>query len=901
MLVRDSGCWAVGGYNRYDSSCSGGYLPLITQVDVTDPRGYVERMVFGTNGYPTSDTHALGQPEQQVATYSYYADNLLKSVTDTLGRVTSFDYDSQGNTTRITRLDGTPNAVTSTFSYNGPFGQLSSATDPLGHASTFLYDTQGNLTTAADPLNQQTHFAYDAAGRVISATDALNNTSQFSYFGGDLASVQDPLGNVNQQFMDAIGRVISTTDAQGHAARLQFNGLNLLTQTTDAQGHIMQFSYDQNGNPVSLTDALNHTIHYSYDNMDHMVNHTDSLLRSESYTYDANGNIISTTDRKGQVTTYAYDPLNRLKFVGFGTVINQGVATYESTISYTYDAGNRLVQSVDSAGGTITEVHDDLDRLTSETTARGTISYVYDFAGRRTSMAIAGQPAVNYTYDIANRLMQITQGTATTAFGYDSGNRRISLTLPNGVTASFSYDQNSRLTGITYQFGTNTLGTLAYVYDQLGRRIQVGGSMSRTGLPQAVVSAAYDAANELTNWNGIAVVYDSNGNMTNDGSNLYTWDARGQLTGINGSITATFSYDAKGRRLSKNVDGQNTGFSYNGGFMAQEFMGATVTANILNGGTSFFQRSDANGSAVPITDALGSVLALADANGNLSTQYTYDPFGNTVASGSASSNPFQYAGQENDGTGLYYMHARYYNPALMRFISEDPLGFGGGDVNLHAYAGNSPATFRDPTGLSRECPFSVCGGLQGTTIDISGRKNARRWWEYFWHALWLESPEMLYHHCKDLDAWCDKKERVMGEIGIDGNDIANGFIVTGGGGIIMGAAEGLAGESIITLRTIAGPIIENSELFACDFCAEDLAAAFRTAGYRNIKFIEAEAGAFDTLTFEGQTISTAGYHIGVEVDGFVFDNMVNGMPVSLWKQAIKTSGKSAVKFISKRL
>jgi hypothetical protein len=55
-------------------------MPLVAQVDVTDPRGYVERVTFGPAGYKTSDIHALGQPEQQTETFSYYSDNLLQSV-----------------------------------------------------------------------------------------------------------------------------------------------------------------------------------------------------------------------------------------------------------------------------------------------------------------------------------------------------------------------------------------------------------------------------------------------------------------------------------------------------------------------------------------------------------------------------------------------------------------------------------------------------------------------------------------------------------------------------------------------------------------------------------------------------------------------------------------------------
>src|SRR5579872_4467701 len=100
----------------------------------------------------------------------------------------------------------------------------------------------------------------------------------------------------------------------------------------------------------------------------------DPLLRQESYGYDLSGNLVSATDRKGQVTTFTYDALNRLKFVGFNAVVSGGSTTYESTISYTYDAGNRMTQGVDSAGGTITRTYDNLDRLASETTPQGSIS-----------------------------------------------------------------------------------------------------------------------------------------------------------------------------------------------------------------------------------------------------------------------------------------------------------------------------------------------------------------------------------------------------------------------------------------------------------------------------------------------------------------------------------------------
>ena len=69
---------------------------------------------------------------------------------------------------------------------------------------------------------------------------------------------------------------------------------------------------------------------------------------------------------------------------------------------------------------------------------------------------------------------------------------------------------------------------------------------------------------------------------------------------------------------------------------------------------------------------------------------TVPQFGQATATGAASPNLFQYTGRENDGTGLYYYRARYYHPGLQRFLSEDPIGFWGGDPNFYVYVRNSP-------------------------------------------------------------------------------------------------------------------------------------------------------------------------------------------------------------------
>ena len=64
----------------------------------------------------------------------------------------------------------------------------------------------------------------------------------------------------------------------------------------------------------------------------------------------------------------------------------------------------------------------------------------------------------------------------------------------------------------------------------------------------------------------------------------------------------------------------------------------------------------------------------------------------------SSTNPYEYTGRENDGTGLQFNRARYYSPTLQRFVSEDPIGLTAGP-NLYAYGLNSPVDLNDPSGL----------------------------------------------------------------------------------------------------------------------------------------------------------------------------------------------------------
>jgi RHS repeat-associated protein len=511
--------------------------------------------------------------------------------------------------------------------------------------------------------------------------------------------------------------VVNVTNPLGNPTIYDYDVLNRLTRVNDPLNGLTQFGYDPNGNLLSVTDARNNSTIYTYENMDRLATRHDPLLRTESYQYDLAGNMTQFTDRKSQPTSYTYDGLNRRTGVTYAD---------SSTTAYTYDKGNRLTQAVDSIAGTITRSYDGLNRLTQETTPQGSVSYTYDAASRRAGMTVFGQPSVSYSYDNANRLIQITQGSSTVTYTYDAAGRRNSLTLPNAVLVEYAYDTASRLTSITYkQNGTVVLGNLTYEYDKNGNRTKTGGSFARTGIPQAISSTAYDAANQQTTFADKTLTYDNNGNLQTitdtGGTTTYTWNARNQLIGISGpTVSASFVYDGLGKRESKTVNGNLTEFLYDGQNPVQETSGATVLANILPGLRidEFLIRTDiASGvTSYFLADVLGSPVAVTDASGTVQTEYTYEPFGQTTLGGASNSNPYQYTGRENDGTGLYYYRARYYHPQLQRFISEDPIGFTKlpQSFNKYSYVLNEPTDYVDPLGLSRKepegppCPPTGC-------------------------------------------------------------------------------------------------------------------------------------------------------------------------------------------------
>jgi RHS repeat-associated protein len=699
------------------------YTTYAPDILVTEAGGSQRRMTLNSKGYTTQETFGYGTSEAQTYNYTRDSSNRVTQVLDAMSprRQTDYTYDSLGNLATVTRHTSTttsPNTGTlvTSYVYDPTFSQPVSVTDPRGHTTRYLYDNRGNVTSIIDALGQETRLTYDLLGQPVSISDPLGNTWTLAYAQGNLASVTDPQGRTSRRFVDGAGRLVGVTDARGFQTKRTYDVLSRMTGVLDALNNLTQFGYDANSNLTSVTDPV-HTSNpttYGYDDMNRVTSRTDPLGNTASYEYDTGSNLTKVTDRRGKVTLYGYDSLHRRTCAAFGVTAGTNPCTpttYESKTAYTWDAGNRFTQIADSLAGTnLTRAYDDLNRLTSEASAQGTITYTYHpNGGPRATMSVPSQSSVSYGYDGGERLSQISQGSSSVGYTYDSLNRRATLTLPNGVSLAYGYDTAGQLTGLTYSLGGSSIGQLSYDYDNAGQRRAMSGSYARTDLPAATTSApTYNAANQMTAWNGTTLSYDLNGNLINDGTHTYQWDARNQLSTINSGSTATFTYDALSRRTSKTLSSVTTSFLYDGLNPVQEQVSGSASANLLTGLgiDEYFTRTETSTSTTRtlIGDALGSTLALLDNSGTVQTSYTYEAFGKATTSGTANSNPFKYTGREDDATGLNYYRGRYYSPLLQRFISEDPIGLDGGSVNPYAYVRNSPLNFRDPLGQAGGCP-----------------------------------------------------------------------------------------------------------------------------------------------------------------------------------------------------
>jgi len=220
------------------------------------------------------------------------------------------------------------------------------------------------------------------------------------------------------------------------------------------------------------------------------------------------------------------------------------------------------------------------------------------------------------------------------------------------------------------------------------------------------------------------------------GNTSYTWDYENRMTSVilpGSGGTVALKYDPFGRRTYKSSSSGTSIYAYDGDNLVEETnsSGAVVArysqglnideplAMLRSSMTSYYE-----------ADSLGSVTSLTSMAGAVEQNYTYDSFGNIIATTGSLTNSFRYTGREFDSeTSLYFYRARYYDPAAGRFLAEDPAGFIGG-FDFYTYVNNDPNDSVDPSGL---CPNPCTVPQHPADANVfqnmwRSQENGYRWW-----------------------------------------------------------------------------------------------------------------------------------------------------------------------------
>ncbi|PHR92220.1 MAG: hypothetical protein COA78_33630, partial [Blastopirellula sp.] len=532
-------------YNRLVSSTD--QLGRQTLLDIDPATGNylsITRVVGQLDSIPNGETDDL------VTTFTYTSQGLVDLITDPMGRVTDYDYDSFGNLQRATFAVGTADEAFQLFEYDTA-GNRTANIDENGNRTEFGYDLHNRLSSIieADPdgagplTSPTTSLEYDARGHAVKTIDASGSTVVSEYDLLDRMTVtRDDLGNETMYNYDGNGNVISMTDPNDNQSLFAYDARDRTTSSTDPDGGVTLYEYDQDDNLVSLTDPDDNTTQYIYDARDRLVTEIDPLGAESHYAYDAVGNLVRTIDRNGRFTEIIFDDLERPIQE---TWLNSN-ASLANTINYTYDKASNLISVVDESSN-LAFTYDNRDRLISSDTT-GTL-------------ASTGLPAVqlNYTYDGVGNVLSVSEtiasvAGATTAYQYDGLNRTTNIQQSgNGVSEKLvdlvynelgQFDEIARYSDLAR---TNLVALSDYEYDELNRLTDLDHKNAIDDL-LAFYDFDYDAASRISAITDI------------DGRTDYAYDDRDQLTVADRGIPDSrgdedYQYDANGNRVDSHLHG----------------------------------------------------------------------------------------------------------------------------------------------------------------------------------------------------------------------------------------------------------------------------------------------------------------------------------------------------------
>ena len=757
---------------------------------------------YDTNGNVTSEKFApYNVTEFTGNTYTYDASGrYIATVKNALEQTTTYsNYDRYGNARFV--KDYKDRQTTREFD---AWGQQTSTTSPDGIVETIIpaWGGQGLFTVMKTITGQPTDVVhYDAAGRELRKGNQRFD-GQWQYVDnaydnkGRLEKVSLPFKGSSPSYWntytyDTYNRPAKITEASGKTATWSYSGLSVTetrngiatTKTTDASGVLISvsdpggtitYALRPDGQPTAITAPGNVVTTFGYDAFGRQTSITDPSAGTQTFndSFTAVGVLTRTVkDANNKTVTTVSDKFGRITSVGrpeFNTtykykdddkaLLEYELSTNGTRADYTYDSYGRLETTKETvpdgkwlkktykyAGGNI-----DFVTYESQNGSIGTENFVYDY-GHNTEIKLNNTTSI-WKLTTENALGQPTQavtGSLTRTYGYTA------YGMPTGRTAG-------SIQNFTYNFDV-TKGNLTSRTDNTRSKTE---------------SFQYDNLNRLTNAAGQAIVYAANGNITSIGgvgtlaydntakpyqvtmltpsgtavpareqSVTYTSYQRPNTLTENG-ITATFAYNAGGDRVKMHVAQGATAL------LTRYYIGKQYELDAQTNVERLYLGGDVySAPAVYVKEAnvwniyyicrdyLGSVTHVANANGSLKAEYSYDAWGRlrnpaTQVAYTPGTEPALfltrgYTGHEHlPWFGLVNMNARLYDSALGRFLSPDPYVQAPNftqNFNRYSYCLNNPLVYVDENG---EWLHIVIGAIVGGVINlVSNWDNINGFWD----------------------------------------------------------------------------------------------------------------------------------------------------------------------------
>ena len=474
-----------------------------------------------------------------------YLKNLPAKITDGNGKIVKYEYDARGNVLRT--IDARNNI--SQFTYDAR-DNLLTCTTPLNKTWSYEYDTHDNLTRTVSPLGNVTRCEHLSNGRLWRVTDARGSVTQFAYDQrGNVTQVTDAANNANNyEYANLDYRCTGITDARGKYKRLYYdNNDRLIRIAYGIAPNVIEVrnEFDTFAQTVAY-DELGNAMQVERNPMGFITQRRDPLGNITRYTYDADNRLTNTLNALSRQTVSEYDDAGRL--VRSVDARQQHVdREYDAqgnltlvrdergmAVRFAYDENNRLIYTQDELSRRVNYTRDDLGRVAELQNGRGAkVQYRYDADGRLTATDYAGVRAVTNAYDPVGNITNTTSVAGALKYTYDARNLVTRIRYPDGLEAGFAWDASGNVASVSYPGGL----TVAYTYDDFNRVSLPGSFRNAANLE---IRSGGEKPNRVTymSWGTNWVQFD--------------YDAAARLkrvTRCNGTVT-DYSYDANSRPLS---------------------------------------------------------------------------------------------------------------------------------------------------------------------------------------------------------------------------------------------------------------------------------------------------------------------------------------------------------------